>query len=202
MTFADDRAAMVAKLRERGISDERTLAAMAAVPREEFALPSTPDPYSDLPLDIGHGQTMSTPWIVATCVAELGMPKESTVLEIGGGSGYGAAVLSLCYDSVITIERDRDLAERARTVVTTNGYTNVQLRVGDGNDGAPDRSPFAGIVVTAMAPGHIPPRLLDQLDPAGTLICPIGQETSGLLVKHAAGQDIPLAPVSFVPLQS
>jgi protein-L-isoaspartate(D-aspartate) O-methyltransferase len=201
MTFADDRAAMVAELRKRGISDERTLAAMAAVPREEFALPGTPEPYSDRPLYIGHGQTMSTPWIVATCVAELGMPKESTVLEIGSGSGYGAAVLSHCYDSVITIERERELAERASAVLAANGYTNVQLRVGDGNDGAPDRAPFAGIVVTAMASGHIPPSLLAQLQPAGTLICPVGQGTSGMLVKHTDGHDVPLAPVSFVPLR-
>src|SRR3954452_16521458 len=161
------------QLRGRGIEDERVLAAMAEVPRERF-LPAEVqgDAYRDGAVAICEGQTMSQPWIVACMTALLGLDGDERVLEIGTGSGYGAAVLSRCCAEVVTIERHPELAERAAGVLAELGYSNVEVRVGDGSAGAPDRAPFGGISVTATARQGVPQTLLDQLAPGAALVCP------------------------------
>src|SRR4051794_30328723 len=151
--FARRRKRMVARqLRARGIEDERVLQAMAEVPREEF-LPeeARDDAYRDGAVAIGEGQTMSQPWIVACMTALLEPTGEESVLEVGAGSGYGAAVASPCCRGVVTIERHEPLARRAAAALAALGYDNVEVRAGDGCGGAPDRAPFDAILVTAVA---------------------------------------------------
>src|ERR671923_861938 len=166
-TTSTDRERMVERqLRRRGIYDERVLEAMAAVPRELF-LPEDQRrrAYRDGAVRIGEGQTMSQPWIVACMAQLLELDGSETVLEVGTGSGYAAAVLSLLCRDVVTIERYASLADHARAVLEELGYDNVEVRVGDGSLGAPDRAPFGGISVTATAAGEPPPALFDQLAP-------------------------------------
>jgi protein-L-isoaspartate(D-aspartate) O-methyltransferase len=192
---------MVARLRARGITDARVLDAMRELPRERFVPPEVAGAaYRDSPLDIGLGQTISAPLIVALSAAELGAGPDADVLEIGTGSGYGAAVLSRCHRSVVTIERHAELAERAMAALAATGCDNVEVRVGDGAQGAPDRAPFDGIVVTAMAAEKFPPALVAQLAPDGTLVCPVGYGSDGVLVRYRGGHAVPLADVAFVPL--
>src|ERR671931_688901 len=138
--YSARRARMVERqLRQRGIVDERVLAAMAEVPREAFLPPDRRrDAYRDGAVAIGAGQTMSQPWIVACMSALLELTGDERVLEVGTGSGYGAAVLSRCCAEVVTIERHAALADRAREVIDALGYTNVEVRVGDGAGGEPD----------------------------------------------------------------
>src|SRR5919108_1191982 len=152
-TTSTDRERMVERqLRRRGIHDERVLAAMAEVPRELF-LPKEQRrrAYRDGAVRIGEGQTMSQPWIVACMAQLLELDGPERVLEIGTGSGYAAAVLSRLCREVVTIERYESLAVGAREVLAELGYDNVEVRVGDGARGAPDRAPFGGISVTATA---------------------------------------------------
>src|SRR5438105_7565258 len=134
------RERMVAsQLRERGIQDERVLRAMSEVPRELFLPPDQrQDAYRDGAVYIGEGQTMSQPWIVACMTQLLELDGDERVLEVGTGSGYGAAVLGCCAREVVTIERHRPLAEQARAVLAGLGFDNVEVRVGDGSKGAPD----------------------------------------------------------------
>src|SRR3954463_96288 len=134
------------QLRRRGIEDECVLRAMTEVPRERFLSPEMrSEAYRDGAVAIGEGQTMSQPWIVACMTALLELRGDERVLEVGTGSGYGAAVLSRCCAEVVTIERHEALAERARTVLAELGYENVEVRIGDGSKGARDRAPFGGI---------------------------------------------------------
>lgn len=201
MTAADERAAMVKRLRSAGIENHQVLAAMHDVPRDRFVPPHLAHAaYRDSPLAIGLGQTISAPWIVAFSAAALGQSAAAHVLEIGTGSGYGAAVLSRCHRDVVTIERHPELAERARAVIAALGISNVEVRTGDGAAGAPDRAPFEAIVVTAMADGAPPPALLEQLTPDGTLICPVGRGRRGVLRRYRAGVVEDLVQVAFVPL--
>jgi protein-L-isoaspartate(D-aspartate) O-methyltransferase len=204
----EQRAGMARRLAEQGIDDAATLRAMNTVPRERFAPPDlAARAYAAEPIPIGAGQTISTPWIVAFMTAALGpLSAESRVLEVGTGSGYAAAVLSRCAGTVVTIERHRELADRAREVLAALGYGNVEVRVGNGASGAADRAPFDGISVTAMA-GEPPAPLLCQLASGGTLICPVGGHSGGNLTrlrKPAGGeaglQRETLCPVRFVPL--
>lgn len=189
------------QLRGRGIDDERVLAAMAEVPREEF-LPEDvrKDAYSDGALPIGEGQTMSQPWIVAFMSQLLGLQGDEKVLEVGTGSGYGAAVLSRLAAHVVTVERHEKLAERARVVLGELGYNNVEVRVGDGTDGMPDRAPFDGISVTATAQGEPPSALLDQLAEHAPLVIPIRRRGREHLMLIRDRQQEVLVPVRFVPL--
>ncbi|MCE3554110.1 protein-L-isoaspartate O-methyltransferase [Pseudonocardia sp. RS11V-5] len=197
---AKAREAMVARLRAGGITDRRVLAAMGEVPRERFLRPDLAgEAYGDHPLDIGRGQTISSPWIVAFSVASLQQPPSAQVLEIGTGSGYAAAVLARCVGQVVTVERDPVLAERARALLAELA-PGVEVRTGDGTRGAPDRAPFDGVVVTALASGTIPPDLVDQLAPGGTIVCPVGDHRVGTLVRYRDGRTEHLADVSFVPL--
>lgn len=190
------------QLRARGIEDERVLAAMAEVPRERFVPPAEQRrAYRDGALQIGEGQTISQPWIVAFMTAVLGLRGRERVLEVGTGSGYGAAVLSRCCHEVVTIERHKALADDARAVLAELGYHNVEVRHGDGAQGAPDRAPFNGIAVTAASAGDPPAPLLDQLAPDGILVCPVQRGERELLSRFARdGEGEALVPVRFVPL--
>jgi protein-L-isoaspartate(D-aspartate) O-methyltransferase len=189
------------QLRRRGIDDERVLAAMEEVPRELF-LPEDMRrrAYRDGALRIGEGQTMSQPWIVACMAQLLELEGQETVLEVGTGSGYAAAVLSRLCRQVVTIERFESLAAGARQVLEELGYDNVEVRVGDGARGAPDRAPFGGISVTATALGDPPKPLFDQLAPGAALVCPVDRGGRELLMRFYDGEEEAIVPVRFVPL--
>jgi protein-L-isoaspartate(D-aspartate) O-methyltransferase len=189
------------QLRGRGIEDERVLAAMLEVPRELF-LPKDlrRDAYSDGALPIGEGQTMSQPWIVAFMAQLLGLQGDEKVLEVGTGSGYAAAVLARLCSHVVTVERHVRLADAARETLAELGYNNVEVRVGDGTEGVPDRAPFDGISVTATAQGEPPQALLDQLAEHAPLVIPIRRRGREHLVLIRDGEEEALVPVRFVPL--
>ena len=203
-TFTDARARMVERqLRRRGIADERVLEAMNSVPREQFVpRRERSRAYRDGALPIGSGQTISQPWIVAAMAQALALASDERVLEIGAGSGYSAAVLSLLCRDVLTIERHVALADQAKALLHELGYTNVEVRAGDGTRGAPDRAPFDGISVTATAEGGPPPMLLEQLAPGGRLVCPVRRAAGEHLVRVRGGVEETLAAVRFVPLVS
>ena len=201
--FEKPRLRMVERqLRRRGIEDERVLSAMAEVPRERFVPEEERgDAYRDGALRIAEGQTISQPWIVACMSSLLELTGEERVLEVGTGSGYGAAVLSRLCREVVTIERHSGLADVARRVLADLGYTNVEVRAGDGTQGAPDRAPFGGISVTATAEGADPPRpLRDQLAPGGALVCPVIRNRRELLMRFRDDEAETVAAVRFVPL--
>jgi protein-L-isoaspartate(D-aspartate) O-methyltransferase len=189
------------QLRRRGIHDERVLAAMAEVPRELF-LPRDQRrrAYRDGAVRIGEGQTMSQPWIVACMAQLLELEGPETVLEVGTGSGYAAAVLSRLCREVITIERYESLAVRAEQTLHELGYDNVVVGVGDGSRGAPERAPFGGISVTATARDNPPPALFDQLEPGAALVCPVERGGQELLMRFRDGREEAVTGVRFVPL--
>ena len=191
------------QLRRRGIEDERVLAAMEEVPRERF-LPERMRrrAYRDGAVRIGEGQTMSQPWIVACMAQLLELTGEEIVLEVGTGSGYAAAVLSRLCREVVTIERFEGLATEARAALGGLGYENVDVRVGDGARGAPDRAPFGGISVTATAPDAPPPALFDQLAPGAALVCPVQRKRREQLMRFREGVAESIVGVRFVPLVS
>jgi protein-L-isoaspartate(D-aspartate) O-methyltransferase len=200
--FAERRARMVERqLRRRGIMDERVLDAMAEVPRELFVPEADRRrAYRDGALRIGEGQTISQPWIVA-CMAELlELQGDERVLEVGTGSGYAAAVLSRLCREVVTVERFESLAEEARQRLAELGYDNVEVRVGDGSLGAPERAPFGGISVTATAHDEPPAALFDQLAPGAALVCPVERGGRELLMRFRDGEEEGIVPVRFVPL--
>jgi protein-L-isoaspartate(D-aspartate) O-methyltransferase len=191
------------QLRRRGIEDERVLAAMAEVPRECFLDPDLGgDAYRDGAVAIAEGQTMSQPWIVARMTSLLELQGHERVLEVGTGSGYGAAVLSRCCAEVVTIERHAALAQRAAQVLADLAYTNVEVRTGDGTRGAPDRAPFGGELVTAVAEERPPPALLEQLAPGAALVCPVRGAEGEFLTRYRDGGEERLVAVRFVPLVS
>lgn len=196
----DGRAAMVQRLRRKGIVDERVLGAMATVPRERF-LPTelAAEAYLDRPLPIGAGQTISAPSIVALMAAALELCGTEEVLEVGTGAGYAAAVLGRCGRHVVTIERHRDLADHARAALAALRYDNVEVRRGDGTLGAPDCAPFDAVSVAAMA-DDIPEPLVRQLAQHGRLVCPVGVDGVGELIRLHGGRQDRLSPVRFVPL--
>ncbi len=189
------------QLRRRGIADERVLRAMAEVPRERFCPgASIRKAYDDRALRIEEGQTISQPWVVAAMTAALGLGGKERVLEIGTGSGYGAAVLSRCCREVVTVERHASLAEQAGLLLAELGYDNVEVRTADGTEGAPDRAPFGGISVTAAAVGAPPAALVDQLAPGAGLVCPVRRDGDERLIVLRDGHEELLVPVRFVPL--
>jgi len=192
------------QLRKRGIRDERVLAAMLSVPRHEFVPAELAgEAYGDRPLPIGHGQTISQPFMVAAMAEALGLSGGERVLEIGAGSGYQAAVLSLLAREVHTVEMHEELAVASRERLRRLGYANVQVHVGDGTLGWPDEAPFEAIVVTAAAP-EIPPPLTAQLAEGGRLIVPVGTpDEQRLLRAERRGNALstqPLYHCRFVPL--
>ncbi len=189
----------------RGIQDERVLEALRRVPRHWFI----PDEYanvaySDSPLPIGHGQTISQPYIVALMTELLELEGDENVLEIGTGSGYQAALLAYLARQVHTIERHAELAEKADEVLLRMGLTNVLVHVGDGSLGVPKYAPFQAIMVTAAAP-RVPQPLFDQLAEGGRLVLPEGGAGGQILNrwrKLAAGfKQEHITPVAFVPLR-
>jgi protein-L-isoaspartate(D-aspartate) O-methyltransferase len=189
------------QLRGRGIEDERVLAAMLEVPRECF-LPEKlrREAYSDGALPIGEGQTISQPWIVAFMAQLLALRGDEKVLEVGTGSGYGAAVLSRLCAHVVSVERHQPLADAAAATLAELGYKNVEVRVGDGTEGVPDRAPFDGISVTATADDEPPAALIGQLAEHAPLVIPIRRGGREHLMLVRDGVQEALVPVRFVPL--
>lgn len=193
------------QLYARGITDPRVLAAMAAVPRELFLPPDVDEAaYRDRPLPIGHGQTMSQPYIVALMTQALRITPTDRVLEIGTGSGYGAAVLASLAAEVYTVERLPELAATAHERLAAAGVANVTVRCSDGTLGWPAHAPYDAIAVTAAAPA-VPRALLDQLAIGGRLVVPIGSPGLQRLVRvtRTTGDDcaiVDLGAVQFVPL--
>jgi len=191
------------QLQRRGITDGRVLAAMSAIPRERFVPPRERSrAYRDGALPIGSGQTISQPWIVAAMAQALELEGDERVLEVGCGSGYSAAVLSLLCRDLVTIERHVALADQAKALLRELAHENVEVRAGDGTLGAPDRAPFEGISVTATAEVSPPSALLDQLARGGRLVCPIRRAGGEHLVRFRDGSEEILAAVRFVPLVS
>jgi protein-L-isoaspartate(D-aspartate) O-methyltransferase len=202
---AEARERMVERqLRRRGIRDERVLAAMARVPRHLFVPENLRHlAYEDGALPIGHGQTISQPYIVATICSLLRLGGDERVLDVGTGSGYQVAVLAELAAEVVTIERVPELAERAREALASAGYGRVEVRVGDGSLGVPDRAPFDAIAVAAATPS-VPPALYEQLSDGGRLVVPRGGRWGQDLVLVERTKDGPVERVSvpcrFVPL--
>jgi protein-L-isoaspartate(D-aspartate) O-methyltransferase len=193
------------QLRERGIADERVLAAMERVPRELF-IPGELEglAYADEALPIGSGQTISQPYMVALICEQLALHGAERVLDVGTGSGYQAAVLAELAAEVHSIERLPELAERARGNLAAAGYADrVQVHVGDGTRGLPEHAPFAAIAVAAAAPG-VPQTLYEQLDQRGRLVVPVGGPAGQLLEVVIRTPEGPAAirgvPCRFVPL--
>jgi protein-L-isoaspartate(D-aspartate) O-methyltransferase len=191
------------QIRARGITDERVLAAMRSVPRERFVPAEvSSQAYADHPLPIGHGQTISQPYIVAYMSEVLQLSKTSKVLEIGTGSGYQAAILGELAGDVYTIEIVSALADGARQTLDGLGYANVHVRTGDGYLGWPEQAPFDRIIVTA-APDHVPQPLIDQLATGGRLVIPVGRSDQDLLLITRTPKGVVqqrTIPVRFVPL--
>jgi protein-L-isoaspartate(D-aspartate) O-methyltransferase len=192
-------------LRQRGITDQAVLRAMDEVPREHFVESTmVGDAYVDRALPIACGQTISQPYLVAYMTEQLHVQPEHRVLEVGTGSGYQAAVLSRLAGEVISVERYRTLAEVARSRLATLGFRNVDVRVGDGLLGVPDRAPYDRIMVTAAAE-TIPAELVNELAENGVMILPLGPHDGAQrlikLTKSKNGlQQEELIGVRFVPL--
>ncbi|MEZ5962438.1 MAG: protein-L-isoaspartate(D-aspartate) O-methyltransferase [Planctomycetota bacterium] len=198
------REAMVREqIAARGVEDARVLDAMRKVPRHLFV----PDQlrahaYRDHPLPIGHDQTISQPYIVAVMTEALHLRGDETVLEVGTGSGYQAAVLAELVRRVYSIEIVEPLAASAARTLRAAGYTNVEVRAGDGYAGWPAHAPFDAVLVTA-APDHVPEPLLDQLRIGGRMVLPIGRGFQDLIVIEKGASGLTrrsLLPVTFVPM--
>jgi protein-L-isoaspartate(D-aspartate) O-methyltransferase len=203
--FTAQRQSMVRlQLGARGIRDERVLSAMSRVPRHEFVAEDFRDQvYEDHPIPIGEGQTISQPYIVAIMLQALALNPSDLILEVGTGSGYVTALLAELTQQVYSVERHESLARTAQATLARLGYANVEVLVGDGGNGLPDRAPFDAIVVSAAAP-QIPQPLFEQLREAGRMIVPVGpahaQELK--LIRKLGGQPIvtSLEGCRFVPL--
>jgi protein-L-isoaspartate(D-aspartate) O-methyltransferase len=192
------------QLRARGIEDERVLAAMGEVPREAFVPERVRDrAYADAALPIAEEQTISQPWIVAAICQALALDGSELVLEVGTGSGYSAAVLARLAAHVVSIERHGALSHAAAEALDSLRIANVELFVGDGSLGVPERAPFDAIAVHATAPAP-PPALIDQLADGGRLVVPVsGREADVLMLLRRRGDRVEseeISPCRFVPL--
>ncbi|HWQ88487.1 MAG TPA: protein-L-isoaspartate(D-aspartate) O-methyltransferase [Desulfitobacteriaceae bacterium] len=193
------------QLAAEGIYDQAVLKSMGKVPRHRFVLEEMQSlAYEAVPLPITNGQTISQPIVVAMMTQALELKKEDKVLEIGTGSGYAAAVLSLIVQKVYSVERFAELAKTAQVRFRELHYDNIEVKVADGTLGWPEKAPFDAIVVTAAAP-KVPESLLAQLAPGGRLIIPVGTRWSQELILVRRGQEggftsETLEPVRFVPL--
>jgi protein-L-isoaspartate(D-aspartate) O-methyltransferase len=206
MTSQRTRDRMVARLRDKGIRDEAVLAAIAAVPRHIFieeALASRA--YEDTALPIGFEQTISQPFVVARMLEVLGAQgRLGTVLEVGTGCGYQAAVLAQLAKEVYSVERIAGLLDKARSNLRSMRLSNLRLVHADGNQGLPEAAPFDGIIVAAAARG-VPPALLQQLASGGRMIVPVGAHNQALCLIEKTSTGLTekwLDPVHFVPLRS
>ncbi|HEY5215348.1 MAG TPA: protein-L-isoaspartate(D-aspartate) O-methyltransferase [Pseudolabrys sp.] len=192
-------------LRKRGIGDQAVLRAMDEVPRERFVEAEFADSaFADQALPISCGQTISQPYVVAYMTEQLALRPHHRVLEVGTGSGYQAAVLSRLAREVVSIERYRTLADQARERLQALGYSNVEVVVGDGLAGVPERAPYDRIIVTAAAE-HVPETLLAQLADNGIMLLPLGppggaQHIVKLTKSQTGVSRDSLIPVRFVPL--
>jgi len=205
--FVSRRAEMVERqLVQRGVADPDVVRAMLETPREAFV----PDDlreyaYEDSPLPIGADQTISQPYVVAAMLEAAGLEPGDSVLEIGAGSGYAAAVMSRIVKRVIAIERHAELAAQARARLQALGYDNVEVRAGDGSGGCPEAAPFDAIIVSAGGPA-VPQALKEQLEIGGVLIMPVGarhRDQRLLRVRRTRAthwEDDDLGGVSFVPM--
>jgi len=199
------------QLERRGITDAEVLRAMRAVPREKFVpADMRRAAYADGALSIGHGQTISQPYIVASMTQALALPawrelhdgEQPRILDVGTGSGYQAAVLAEMGAKVVSIELEPELAERAKRALGESGY-EVDVRIGDGSAGVPQEAPFAGIVVAAAAP-QVPVPLVEQLAADGRLVLPVGTRWEQVItlirpIGDGFAQE-PVEPAVFVPL--
>jgi protein-L-isoaspartate(D-aspartate) O-methyltransferase len=205
--FAELRAEMVERqIAGRGIRDTALLAAMRAVPREEFvAAADRAQAYGDHPLPIGFGQTISQPYIVALMIEAAGIKRGDKVLEVGAGSGYAAAVMSRIAARVVSIERQPELAQIAAERMQRLGYTNVRIVEGDGTRGCEEEAPFDAVLAAASG-SHVPKPLVEQLAPGGRLVMPLGdpawvQDLVKVAKREDGGLDTEnLGGVRFVPL--
>lgn len=199
------RRMVVEQIAARDIRDPAVLKAMENVPREAFVPTALRDmAYQDNPLPIGHGQTISQPYIVALMAEAAQIKPKDRVLEVGTGSGYGAAVLGQLSSHVDSVEVDPDLATQARTALKATGADHINVWTADGKKGLPSRGPFDAIIVTA-AGSHVPTPLLEQLRTGGRLVMPVEENGIQQLVRltKTPGGFVrePLTPVHFVPLQ-
>jgi protein-L-isoaspartate(D-aspartate) O-methyltransferase len=203
--FAGQRQRMVEEqLKPRGIRDERVLAAMAKVPREEFVPENFRNQaYADQPIPIGHDQTISQPFIVALMTEQLHPQPTDRVLEIGTGSGYQTAVLAELVKDIYTIEIYDPLAQAASARLSRLGYKNAHVKNGDGYSGWPEVAPFDAVIVTC-APDKVPPPLAAQLKNGGRMIIPVGagldQQLFLLLKNDGQLAERAILPVRFVPM--
>jgi len=203
--FAEQRQRMVEQqLKPRGIKDERVLAAMTKVPREEFIpLDTRADAYEDGPLPIGYDQTISQPYVVAFMTEQLRPKQNDRVLEIGSGSGYQAAILAELMAEVYTVEIVPPLGKTAEATLQRLGYKNVHIKVGDGYKGWPEEAPFDAIIVTC-APEKVPQPLVDQLEEGGRMVIPVGERFAQQLhlfeKKNGQLKESVTLPVRFVPM--
>jgi protein-L-isoaspartate(D-aspartate) O-methyltransferase len=191
---------------EKESLDPRVMQAMGAVPRHRLVPDRLQDAaYENRPLPIGHGQTISQPYVVAVMTDLLNLEPGNRVLEVGTGSGYQAAILAELGAQVYTIEIIEPLGERARRDLEALGYANIEVRIGDGYYGWAAEAPFDAIVVTAAA-SHVPPPLIEQLKPGGRMVIPVGGRfmvQQLVLVEKDAGGEVTtrqILPVRFVPL--
>jgi protein-L-isoaspartate(D-aspartate) O-methyltransferase len=204
LEHAEERERMVrTQIEARGVKDERVLEALRSVPRHRFVPEALwHAAYDDGPLPIGHGQTISQPYIVAVMSELLAPEAGDVVLDVGTGSGYQAAVLAKLVRRVVSIEIVPELAAEARARLAALGYTNVEVITGDGWAGLPERAPFDGILVAA-APPEVPQPLLDQLAPGARLVIPVGEYEQDLRVYERTERGITqrtIFGVRFVPL--
>ena len=205
--FTAEREAMVERqIESRGIDDPNIIGAFRTVPRELFVSPEYAElAYGDHPLPIEAGQTISQPYIVALMIQAAGIKPGDKVLEVGGGSGYAAAVIGQIAGTVMSVERQHDLVSLARGRLSTLGYDNVRVIEGDGTRGCPDEAPFDAILAAASG-SHVPQSLIDQLGDGGRLVMPVGDPGwVQKLVKVTKGRDgklitEDLGGVRFVPL--
>jgi protein-L-isoaspartate(D-aspartate) O-methyltransferase len=203
--FATHRQRMVEQqLKPRGIKDERVLAAMGKVPREEFVPADVrPSAYEDGPLPIGYDQTISQPYVVAFMTEQLRPKRSDRVLEIGSGSGYQAAILGELVAEIYTIEIVEPLAKSAEATLQRLGYNNVHIKMGDGYKGWPEEAPFDAIIVTC-APEKVPQPLVDQLKDGGRMVVPVGERFAQQLYllekKNGQLKESVTLPVRFVPM--